>query len=278
MSNICPRVSDLWFRSCHLYTRDDGARFFVKAGSAEIAAELAAERAALEVLAGLAVPDAWEDAAGRSVEHLGGIADEWLARDFAPGKPLHAFAFRPAVALGVWGFVVEQLAAFRRRGVLLSDVKTDNVIFDRATPSCVLIDFGGAVPVAEGPRFPATRLAWTPGAVAPEHLAGGVIGETALVFQAGVLLSHLLAGVGALAIAERLAQDDFLTSACGFGDKILPEAVSHLLRECLDEDPKLRPPTYAALHERLDDLPPEASAVWDVLREPYAEQLGEVLA
>jgi serine/threonine protein kinase len=118
--------------------------------------------------------------------------------ELLPGSPLTRYAQVPRllpepVALGVGARLAEALAYAHRAGVVHRDVKPANVMFDPATDSVKLTDFG----LARSADAEATRsglLLGSPAYMAPELLAGARADARSDIYALGVLLFELLTG------------------------------------------------------------------------------------
>jgi len=229
------------------------------------------ERACLEILAGLAVPELVR-ARPEDMRTLLPPRSSWIAMRRCRGRALCLSNLSAPERIGAWLFLLEQLVAFRRHQILYTDVKCWNVLAAARPLSATVIDFGAAVPI---PRTRTAVFAFSPGFNAPEQLAGGPVTESALVFQASVVLGCSLVGLkthllgdprhGRGALLARLA-----SSGCG--------ALAPVVRASLDESPACRPHDFEALFSavRGQPVPAAVADAWSRLREPCREKLAEV--
>jgi len=126
----------------------------------------------------------------------------YLALEWAPGEPLATFASRSGpVAPQLVARIVRQLgdglAAAHKAGVIHRDLKPANVMYDPATQSAHLLDFGIARDAAGPPEDRLTRAGFFVGTlqyVAPETLSGELVGEQADVYSLATITYYLLTG------------------------------------------------------------------------------------
>ncbi|MEO7853912.1 MAG: serine/threonine-protein kinase [Rubrivivax sp.] len=135
-----------------------------------------------------------------------------------------------ALALDIAARVAEALAYAHRQGVVHRDVKPANVMFDAASGSVKLTDFG----IARASDAEATRsgmLLGSPAYMAPELLAGASADARSDLYALGVLLFELLTGrlpyegasMGALL---RAMADGTPQSVAGLRPDLDPEAAA----------------------------------------------------
>jgi serine/threonine protein kinase len=138
---------------------------------------------------------------GNIVRLFGGGHQQGLTfaiMELLPGSPLTRYTqasrlLPEAVVLGVGARLAEALAYAHRAGVVHRDVKPANVMFDPATDSVKLTDFGLARSVdAEATR--SGLLLGSPAYMAPELLAGARADARSDLYALGVLLFELLTG------------------------------------------------------------------------------------
>lgn len=120
----------------------------------------------------------------------------YLVMELLPGADLtrytHSARLLPEpVVLGLGARLAEALAYAHRQGVVHRDVKPANVMFDPATDTLKLTDFG----LARAPDADATRsgvLLGSPAYMAPELLAGARADARSDLYALAVLLFELL--------------------------------------------------------------------------------------
>jgi serine/threonine protein kinase len=124
----------------------------------------------------------------------------YLALEWAPGEPLASFVSRSGtLAPAVVATIVEQigaaLAAAHREGIIHRDLKPANIMYDPATRTARLLDFGIARDAELNPEERLTRAGFFVGTlqyVAPETLSGELVGEQADVYSLATITYHLL--------------------------------------------------------------------------------------
>ena len=128
---------------------------------------------------------------------------QYLALEWADGEPLETFMTRAGkLAPPVAANIVQQLGAAleeaHRAGIIHRDLKPANIMYDPATQTARLLDFG----IARDAELPAeerlTRAGFfvrTLQYVAPEALSGELVGEQADVYSLAVIAYQLLTEV-----------------------------------------------------------------------------------
>jgi serine/threonine protein kinase len=128
---------------------------------------------------------------------------QYLALEWADGEPLETFMARAGkLAPPVAATIVQQLGAAleeaHRVGIIHRDLKPANIMYDPATQTARLLDFG----IARDAELPAeerlTRAGFFVGTlqyVAPEALSGELVGEQADVYSLAVIAYQLLSEV-----------------------------------------------------------------------------------
>jgi serine/threonine protein kinase len=128
---------------------------------------------------------------------------QYLALEWADGEPLETFMTRagklaPPVAAHIVKQLGEALEEAHRQGIIHRDLKPANIMYDPATQTARLLDFG----IARDAELPAeerlTRAGFFVGTlqyVAPEALSGELVGEQADVYSLAVIAYQLLTEV-----------------------------------------------------------------------------------
>jgi serine/threonine protein kinase len=128
---------------------------------------------------------------------------QYLALEWAEGEPLETFMTRAGkLAPPVTANIVQQLGSAleeaHRAGIIHRDLKPANIMYDPATQTARLLDFG----IARDAELPAeerlTRAGFFVGTlqyVAPEALSGELVGEQADVYSLAVIAYQLLTEV-----------------------------------------------------------------------------------
>jgi serine/threonine protein kinase len=127
----------------------------------------------------------------------------YMALQWAEGESLATFATRSGtVAPAVVATIVEQLsaalAAAHAAGIIHRDLKPANIIYDPATQTVKLLDFGIARDEKAAPEERLTRAGFFVGTlqyVAPETLSGALVDERADIYSLATITYYLLTGV-----------------------------------------------------------------------------------
>jgi eukaryotic-like serine/threonine-protein kinase len=156
--------------------------------------------------------------------------------------------------------VATGLAAAHERGIIHRDIKPEN-IFLTAGDGVKVLDFGLAR-MADPPQEEATEfrtaagmVAGTPGYMAPEQLAGGVVDERSDLFALGCTIYEMLAGrnpFGATSV-ERY-RNLFSDQAEELTLPGVPPTLASLLQRLLRREPGERPATASEVVGELQSL------------------------
>ncbi|MBA3553969.1 MAG: serine/threonine protein kinase [Gemmatimonadales bacterium] len=131
-----------------------------------------------------------------------GVADglQYLALEWAQGEPLAEFVSRSGkLAPPLVATIVEQLGAAlgaaHKAGIIHRDLKPANIMYDPATQTVKLLDFGIARDAELNPEERLTRAGFFVGTlqyVAPETLSGELVSEQADVYSLATITYYLL--------------------------------------------------------------------------------------
>jgi serine/threonine-protein kinase len=134
--------------------------------------------------------------------HDFGEADgfHYLALEWAPGEPLADFVTRSGkLAPTLVATIIEQLgaalAAAHKAGIIHRDLKPANIMYDPATQTAKLLDFGIARDAELNPDERLTRAGFFVGTlqyVAPETLSGELVSEQADVYSLATITYYML--------------------------------------------------------------------------------------
>ena len=124
----------------------------------------------------------------------------YLALEWAPGEPLAEFINRSGkIAPALVATIVEQLGAAlgsaHKAGIIHRDLKPANIMYDPATQTAKLLDFGIARDSELSPEERLTRAGFFVGTlqyVAPETLSGELVSEQADVYSLATIAYYLL--------------------------------------------------------------------------------------
>jgi eukaryotic-like serine/threonine-protein kinase len=124
----------------------------------------------------------------------------YLALEWAPGEPLAEFISRSGkIAPALVATIVEQLGAAlgsaHKAGIIHRDLKPANIMYDPATQTAKLLDFGIARDAELNPEERLTRAGFFVGTlqyVAPETLSGELVSEQADVYSLATIAYYML--------------------------------------------------------------------------------------
>ncbi len=124
----------------------------------------------------------------------------YLALEWAQGEPLAEFINRSGkLAPALVATIVEQLgaalASAHKAGIIHRDLKPANIMYDPATQTAKLLDFGIARDAELNPEERLTRAGFFVGTlqyVAPETLSGELVNEQADVYSLATIAYYLL--------------------------------------------------------------------------------------
>jgi serine/threonine-protein kinase len=127
----------------------------------------------------------------------------YLALEWVNGEPLNEFVERsgplaPTLVADMVGQLAGGLMAAHSEGIIHRDLKPENIVFDPATRTVKLLDFGIARDAQEPASERLTRTGFFVGTlqyVAPEALSGELVGEAADTFSLAKITYYLLTGV-----------------------------------------------------------------------------------
>src|SRR5215208_78126 len=116
----------------------------------------------------------------------------YLALEWAPGEPLAKFSSRSGRLAPE---LTAALAASHKAGIIHRDLKPENIMYDPATQTAKLLDFGIARDAELNPEERLTRAGFFVGSlqyVAPETLSGELVNEQADVYSLATITYHLV--------------------------------------------------------------------------------------
>ena len=126
----------------------------------------------------------------------------YLALEWANGTSLADFAaaeggLPPADVANIVDQLAGALSAAHAVGIIHRDLKPENIVYDPATRTAKLLDFGIARDAQEDPSERLTRTGFFVGTlqyVAPEALSGELVGEAADIYSLATITYYLLTG------------------------------------------------------------------------------------
>ncbi|HEU0106769.1 MAG TPA: serine/threonine-protein kinase, partial [Vicinamibacteria bacterium] len=195
------------------------------------------------------------------VEH-----ETFLAMEYVDGEDLQSLLARigrlpPDKAVEIARDLCSGLAAVHEKGIIHRDLKPANVMID-GRGRARITDFGLAVmPQASGQY----AFVGTPAYMSPEQLTGGEVTPRSDLYAFGLILFEMATGQrffdakseDALVLQHRESKGPRLSSASRF----LDPAAERLVVQCVEEDPRNRPPSARALLALLPGMDPLEAAV-----------------
>jgi hypothetical protein len=256
--------------------------------AAKIRTCFTAERVALRVLEGLAVPrlvpmrladiPAFGAPGGAAFARLPRRGTGVILETYE-GEPFHNHGrLTPRGPIrhlvGVWLFCLEQFVAFRRHQLLYTDIKCRNIVSPRGgVPRVVIVDFDHVIPLVGRRRWDFFGL--TQGFDPPEIRAGQPPTEASCVYQLGILMFHFLTGMDNRKLADPrhgLGKMCALLTAVGAG------RIAAIVERCVRADPPKRYCDFEAVFAEVlsGDVPAPITRHWTNLRAPYATRLASM--
>ena len=126
----------------------------------------------------------------------------YLALEWAEGESLASFLHRsgplaPAETIPLIRQLADALAAAHQAGIIHRDLKPENIMYNAATRSVKLLDFGIARDAEEPPEERLTRTGFFVGTlqyVAPEALSGELVDGRADIYSLATITYYLMTG------------------------------------------------------------------------------------
>ncbi|NPD27187.1 serine/threonine protein kinase [Corallococcus exiguus] len=213
----------------------------------------------------------------------------YLALDYVDGWTLAEWAERkhPTVReiLGVFEKISGALSYMHGRGILHRDLKLSNVLIRKSDGEPVIIDFSCATytlaeDLTDGGLPPGTDRYRAPEQFKflhehkDEHRARYAFQVADEIFAVGVMLHELLTDPRPTEFRPRFDLNSLALPPPSprLANARVPAALSDLVENILDRDPRRRPVDTEALRRELADLRDSRSADYDVPAHPPAEQ------
>lgn len=185
----------------------------------------------------------------------------YLVMEYVQGESLAARLRREgrlsvAAAVSATLGIADALDAAWQKGIVHRDVKPSNVLID-ASGRLRVLDFGLARPMmpAEEPLTVSGEVVGTPQYMAPEQITGTTVDFRADIYSLGILLFELLTGeppfqgtTAAHLLAQQLGED---LPSLALKRPDAPQGMQDLIEHMTRKQPQDRPPSYAAVRERL---------------------------
>ena len=173
--------------------------------------------------------------------------DPYLVFEYVPGRSLEQVLreegrLSPPRAAQYMVKVLDALAHAHSEGIIHRDLKPSNILIDAAGMPRVM-DFGISVRVSGGALREARQgLRGTPAYMAPEYVASRVVGASADLYAAGLVLLEMLTGrravpgAGVAEILERVADEPILLP----DDMAVDQRLGNIILKACARDPEAR--------------------------------------
>jgi eukaryotic-like serine/threonine-protein kinase len=161
---------------------------------------------------------------------------------------------------GLFGAVLDAVAAVHRAGLVHRDLKPENIFLAGSPPRATLIDLGLASDAADRPAAgSAEARAGTPEYMAPEQTRGEAIDARTDVYALGVILFELLTGRPPFAGDRAEVELGHLNLRPPRPSSLapMPAALEEALLRCLAKEPDQRPASVDDLRAALAAVPIE---------------------
>lgn len=206
---------------------------------------------------------------GARVQHPGvvrtygyGQADgmDYLALEWAEGNSLASFLHRngplaPALGGSLVRQLAEALAAAHQAGIIHRDLKPENIMYNEATRTVKLLDFGIARDAELPPEDRLTRTGFFVGTlqyVAPEALSGELVDGRADIYSLATIAYYLLTGRHPFSgrspreLFQQLLSQPPLPLNQAVPGRRFPAALEAVVMRALARNPAQRQPTVGA--------------------------------
>ncbi len=199
----------------------------------------------------------------------------YLVMEYLAGEALDRILVRsPTLQLPETLHVIREMArglgACHRAGILVSDVKPENIMVvggplvglpPQGTVWIKIIDLGGSHPIARdgepAPKTPSVRVG-TPGYSSPELILGHPLTPASDVYALGVLLYELIAGTQPFHDEDdkellRMHVEEPPAPLGSFREEVPPNSpLDRFVMRCLAKQPALRPANMVSFLNELD--------------------------
>ncbi|HUL03536.1 MAG TPA: serine/threonine-protein kinase [Gemmatimonadales bacterium] len=196
----------------------------------------------------------------RTYEHGEVEGRHYLALEWAPGKSLGEMLLEgkplaPALVGNIVGQLADALAAAHAVGIIHRDLKPENIMYDAATDTLKLLDFGIARDADLAAEERLTRTGFFVGSldyVAPEALSGELVDERADIYGLASITYYLLTRCHPhTARRPRELFQQLLTAApvalnAAASGLRFPAALEAAVMRGLERDPAARQPSVTA--------------------------------
>jgi eukaryotic-like serine/threonine-protein kinase len=190
----------------------------------------------------------------------------YLALEWAKGEPLADFLHRegplaPADAVALVRQLADALAAAHNAGIIHRDLKPENIMYDPATRTVKLLDFGIARDAEQPPEERLTRTGFFVGTlqyVAPEALSGELVDGRADIYSLAKITYYMLTGRhphegrSPRELFQQLLSDKAMPLSEAGKDRKFPPALEAAVMKALARQPGDRQPTVTAFAAELE--------------------------
>jgi serine/threonine-protein kinase len=192
--------------------------------------------------------------------------DAWIAMEYVRGLDLSHYTRAGQLlpvpeVLALTARLARALAYAHAQGVVHRDIKPSNVMYDRASGTLKIMDFGIAR-IADGSRTRTGLVLGTPSFMSPEQLAGLKVDGRSDLYSLGVMLFQLLTGQlphqseSMARLMQKIANQP--APDVRHYRPELPESLALVLALALEKRPELR---YAGGEQMAQDLDAVAAQI-----------------
>ncbi len=189
----------------------------------------------------------------------------YLALEWATGQPLADFLHQsgpvaPATAVHIVTQLAAGLAAAHQVGIIHRDLKPENIVYDAATQTAKLLDFGIARDAELPPEERLTRTGFFVGTlqyVAPEALSGELVDTRADIYSLATITYYMLtshhpfSGRSPRELFQQLLKESPVPLSQAAPGRRFPPALEAAVMRGLARDPAQRQPTVTAFAEEV---------------------------
>jgi serine/threonine protein kinase len=187
----------------------------------------------------------------------------YLALEWAGGQSLADFLHHnspcaPAITAHIISQLAAGLAAAHDVGIVHRDLKPENIVYDSATQTSKLLDFGIARDAELPPEERLTRTGFFVGTlqyVAPEALSGELVDSRADIYSLATIAYYMLTGRHPFPgrnpreLFQQLLRDSPTPLSEALPGRRFPPALEAALMRGLSREPAKRQPTVTAFAE-----------------------------
>jgi tetratricopeptide (TPR) repeat protein/predicted Ser/Thr protein kinase len=184
---------------------------------------------------------------------------KFITMEYIEGEDLQSLLKRkkklaPAEATNIVAQVCRALEVAHAEGVIHRDLKPQNIMLDK-TGRAYVMDFGIARSTLGSGMTQTGALIGTPDYMSPEQAKGQTLDARSDLFAIGIIFYEMLSGVSPFHADTTMGKLWKRTSEparpLGELDKTIPQALSEIVRKCLEIDPQKR---FASASELLEQI------------------------